>query len=541
MSLGEKRPDYPLGETTQATKKSRSELPENRNPIGFSIREPQRIKNLEPKCEELRSRVLDIEEARRQEKTNGQPAAFPPTFQSQIKDVQDDIYSLKQDIRTLLKHTRSNDDDMDKMRDWLNEDYHELRNDLKKNHSDLNRSLNKDYDNLSRNLNEDYHDLSRRIDRLEGQMSQQPSAGSRGMSLLKSNYECLQKSLSAVQVRAHDNTVSIGQLTKETNSLKARTHDTEMGVQFLADEVTDFQSSKQNKASLIGGFVGSIKSTCEKFRKPPGGLFPSNPVRQPFQVTKENSDNSEINISQENYIAWLKSLNFRPPHGMCHLKKSKLSLTHYDLFSNAEMLFFLQQEGPHLSQLICLSRAERGHQNDDAAEKSLHPSDVWLYRERMMEIEYQHPNWQKMVAADKAPKYVLNLGCIYVKSPATNYGPSKKRSSAYFLVMDVTKSKKPLWLVYGYEYRVVDGTVRTYQLHKTTAFEARGTSFDLACVADSLERFQPIASSGILPMLDSTQALETIGKSACTVQPVFTKPNLVELLKTMQETWGGVV
>ncbi|CAJ2510271.1 Uu.00g061710.m01.CDS01 [Anthostomella pinea] len=214
-------------------------------------------------------------------------------------------------------------------------------------------------------------------------------------------------------------------------------------------------------------------------------------------------------LTDQNYIAWLKSIDFRPPNGMQAWMQGNGSVTEYTLFTrdNGERCF-IQMMRDHVF--------------------------IWAYRSQVVELEFLgvgvHTERQK-----RLPKYAVVLGHVYIRQPYADGQPERVLRTNYSVVMDVTKPTKSLWMIYNYGYG--ESFAENLEFFKGNA------PFDMARIADSLEDFVEDESIGeglsrCPPYLDGSRVIEIVQASANFVVPIFTTPNLDSLLKAIEDGWG---
>lgn len=131
------------------------------------------------------------------------------------------------------------------------------------------------------------------------------------------------------------------------------------------------------------------------------------------------------------------------------------------------------------------------------------------------------------------PKYVLYVGRLSVEVLGTGGRPSYETSANNLhVIMDVTRPTKALWLVYKYEYRDEKGKMSSNGLYTDRAvFPHIEEDFDLALVMDDISEWK---SNDYDKRIENTMCC-----TACRARPVFTRPKLDDLLRTIDEGWAG--
>lgn len=105
--------------------------------------------------------------------------------------------------------------------------------------------------------------------------------------------------------------------------------------------------------------------------------------------------------------------------------------------------------------------------------------------------------------------------------------------------MDITKPSTSLWLVYQYEqqYR---GEICEYELHPDwKSFPLIECPFDMALVAEDIGDWKEDNGDCRYKHLGDKMVYDAIRRTACRVEPRFTKPKLDDLLQAIEDGWAG--
>ena len=229
-----------------------------------------------------------------------------------------------------------------------------------------------------------------------------------------------------------------------------------------------------------------------------------------------------------NFSDYLKASDFRAPFGMWRWGNIDWKISWHTLWHSDEFNYMIRFHEP---KPVCLERHERGHGYDHNTLDYAKPPNIALYSQYIMELEVD-----RAVAAeltDIVPKYVLCVGRLSVEVLGVGNRPSYETSANnLYLVMDVTKPAKALWLVYKYEHRNKKGKLSWNGLYTDRAvFPHMNEDFDLALVMDDISKWKGN---------DHDKRIEdTMRSTACCARPVFTRPKLSDLLRAIEEGWAG--
>ncbi|RYP54616.1 hypothetical protein DL768_000676 [Monosporascus sp. mg162] len=138
------------------------------------------------------------------------------------------------------------------------------------------------------------------------------------------------------------------------------------------------------------------------------------------------------------------------------------------------------------------------------------------------------------------PRYVLDLGEVFVWKRCAETGQKQQRSSGFHLVMDVTRLAKPLWLVYRYQERDLG---LGHHLDLNTAYKrdpvwhpfaaAAGIEFDSALVFTSAAHWkEDMKYDGFAAVVDLVKRTGMVRK------PTFVEPVLEEVKQEIAKGWA---
>lgn len=231
---------------------------------------------------------------------------------------------------------------------------------------------------------------------------------------------------------------------------------------------------------------------------------------------------------EPNCREYIKALDFRAPFGMWRWGNADWQIAWHTLWHSDEFNYMIRFHEP---KPVCLERHERGHDYDHNTLDYAKPPNLALYSQYIMELEVDRA--VAVEFADIVPRYVLCVGRLSVEVLGVGDRPSYETSANnLYLVMDVTKPAKALWLVYKYEYRNKKGKVSSNRLYTDRAvFPHIEEDFDLALVMDDISKWNEN---------DYGKRIEdTMRSTACCARPVFTRPKLSDLLRAIEEGWAG--
>ncbi|KAI0846327.1 hypothetical protein F5Y00DRAFT_272121 [Daldinia vernicosa] len=300
---------------------------------------------------------------------------------------------------------------------------------------------------------------------------------------------------------------------------------------------------------------------------------------RPLQDSDFNIHNNHSNrgsyqleaITRDNFVPYLKSLDFRAPYGMEAFVNTPVTARDYRLCTlNDGTIYFVRlgtsEKGwwnieyePYERAPLMLPRYRRGHLDGDQHLDARRLPSLLQYRSNVCEVEYPASN--SVLAPPLC--YALPLGEIHVYQPRVGKAPPDLIGTNFFLLMDVTNSRKSLWIVYAYEYpsnknndpnrsegyQHEEGTIETakYELSRNSPLCADFGLFDVACIANSLDDFANVTKGDvpnprghqqtIYPQLDPVKVHQMLRSTACIAQPVFTEPNLDRLAQAINQGW----
>ncbi|RYP18907.1 hypothetical protein DL767_009736 [Monosporascus sp. MG133] len=237
-----------------------------------------------------------------------------------------------------------------------------------------------------------------------------------------------------------------------------------------------------------------------------------------------------------NFAEHLKTLDFRAPHGIWGWSNVSLQFQAYHLWANDHSKYVLRDQ---LTTPLCAERHERGYARDHSDKDSLKSLGLRSYTQSVMELEICEPS--QVPTSLVLPKYVTFLGNLFGAFSGSERGRPSYETSAnnLCLVMDVTKPSKSVWLVYRYEFRK-GGNILEYEFHQDKdMFSTMEKEFDLALVCEYIRDWEEPNGSCELPHLNNEKVEDAMRRTACRVKPVFTRPNLDDLLVAIEEGWAG--
>lgn len=257
-------------------------------------------------------------------------------------------------------------------------------------------------------------------------------------------------------------------------------------------------------------------------------------------------------IFPNGYVKWLRRLDLRLPSGMARFRDVDVRVDKHMLLSEGSCCYYLQQVNNIISykEPVCLARDRRGLADDDHYVALDRPVNERAYKDVVMELTAR-PTADTQSVADTGdtricppPRYVVSLGEVFYESEDPHLGPQSGRTG-YYLVMDVTTPARSLWIVFGYEYRGLDGSIKTAAMlsqkdNKFCVFAER-PGFDIAKIADDVKDWDK--QSGVRlydqPELHPDAVRRCIACSARTAGLVFTSPKLSSLLDDINRGWEG--
>ncbi|RYP72456.1 hypothetical protein DL771_004251 [Monosporascus sp. 5C6A] len=205
-----------------------------------------------------------------------------------------------------------------------------------------------------------------------------------------------------------------------------------------------------------------------------------------------------------------------------------------DLFRSTDKdnsyTMYTVQRFSNFNKLLCRRRGEETQIFEHSQQS------VWSEVPAVLELDGREP-----VSSILAfPRYVLDLGEVFVWKRCTETGQKQQRSSGFHLVMDVTRPAKPLWLVYRYHERYPD---LEHHLDSNTAYKrdpvwhpfaaAAGIEFDSALVFTSAARWKgDMKYGGFAAVVDLVKLTGRLRK------PTFVEPVLEEVKQDIAKAWA---
>ncbi|KAI2776482.1 hypothetical protein F4815DRAFT_345010 [Daldinia loculata] len=379
---------------------------------------------------------------------------------------------------------------------------------------------------------------------------------------------------------------NLSMLEGQTNELEARVHDMSRALHDLqasteADNVNDKSTEpkiRQDAATQARSQMPEPGIAIDDGGDDSGDdviFLGERPLQDSAFDIHDNDSNRENYqpeaVTRDNFVAYLKSLDFRAPYGMEVFVSTPVTARDYCLCTlNDGTVYFVRlgtsEKGwwnieyePYERAPLMLQRYKRGHLDGDQHLDARRLPSLLHYRSNVCEVEYPVPNF---IFAPPL-RYALPLGEIHVYQPRVDKAPPDLIGTNFFLLMDVTNSKKSLWIVYAYEYpfnksnvpnhskgyQHEEGTIETakYELNRNSPLCADFGLFDVACIANSLDDFVDLTKGGmpnlrgyqqtVCPQLDPVKVHQTLRSTACIAQPVFTEPNLDSLTRAINQGW----
>lgn len=137
------------------------------------------------------------------------------------------------------------------------------------------------------------------------------------------------------------------------------------------------------------------------------------------------------------------------------------------------------------------------------------------------------------------PRYILDLGEVFVQKRCPNSHQNIQRSSGFHLVMDVTKPQKPLWIVYRYheigQHDRLDSTpIYKQDLVWHPFASAAGIEFDSAQVFATVAEWRGDST----PPASFEAAVDLVKRTGKIRKPTFVEPVLREVKQEIQKGWS---
>ncbi|RYP59016.1 hypothetical protein DL770_010301 [Monosporascus sp. CRB-9-2] len=187
------------------------------------------------------------------------------------------------------------------------------------------------------------------------------------------------------------------------------------------------------------------------------------------------------------------------------------------------------QSFSNFNKLLCRQRGEETRIFEHSQQS------VWSEVPAVLELDGRKPASPVLAF----PRYVLDLGEVFVWKRCAETGQKQQRSSGFHLVMDVTRPAKPLWLVYRYHERYPG----LEHLDVNTAYKrdpvwhpfaaAAGIEFDSALVFTSAARWKgDMKYDGFAAVVDLVKRTGRVRK------PTFVEPVLEEVKQEIAKGWA---
>ncbi|RYP91595.1 hypothetical protein DL770_002309 [Monosporascus sp. CRB-9-2] len=256
---------------------------------------------------------------------------------------------------------------------------------------------------------------------------------------------------------------------------------------------------------------------------------------EPIRYISDHSQAESKRIYAWNFAEHLKTLDLRPPYGAWHWQNVSQQCHSYRLWGNDRWDYVLRNG----KRPLCAQRHERGYLRDYSGRDKLKSLALRFYSQTVLELEIREPSHIQTLVA--SPKYVTFLGELFGAFSGSKGGrpPYETSANNLCLVMDVTKPSKSVWLVYRYEFRE-GGNILEYEFHQDkNMFPTVEKEFDLALVCEDIRDWEEPNGSCELPHFNNEKVEDVMRRTACRVKPVFTRPNLDDLLVAIEEGWAG--
>ncbi|KAI1384403.1 uncharacterized protein F4822DRAFT_415034 [Hypoxylon trugodes] len=398
------------------------------------------------------------------------------------------------------------------------------------------------------------------------------------MQRLEASHKSLESSVDkirSIEPRATRRELNnLATLERQANAMETRLHDLEARFRDMKTTFEAMPSHPQNNPNRLDTIIATGELPTKEVTEPPAPapqkhdgdnddvVFLGQRTKNSTTPSSEGPPQPEV-VKRDNFVAYLKSLDFQSPEGMNSHANTPVILKEYTLciLDNGTTYFVrLGTEDTCLSDMefeedppapLVLPRENRGYRdlNEDADTTSLNCCCDFI-----VEIEYRGLPFG-LNGFGSSPRYAYLLGEIYVRKPGVNGMPPRTFSTNYFLLMDVIHPQRPLWIAYAYEYIAEKvnttngatsstnpggsgGTNRVltmYDLKRDEEFCKGFGIFDMARIADGLDSFKQ-ANETSLPQLDPSDVEKTLRASARTERPVFTQPNLADLTVALSQT-----
>ncbi|RYP53503.1 hypothetical protein DL768_001540 [Monosporascus sp. mg162] len=331
--------------------------------------------------------------------------------------------------------------------------------------------------------------------------------------------EKLQKEVVATRERA---CTGIESLKKEVEAIKA----SQMSPEAIEKVITETQAVQATRQLLV------LQNGIAVYKN---GSDTTSHGPQPIRYISDHSQAESKRVYAWNFAEHLKALDLRPPYGAWHWQNVSRQFHSYHLWRN-DRLNYVLRDG---MQPLCAQRHERGYLHDYSVKDKLKSLALRFYSQTVLELEIREPSHIQTLVA--LPKYVTFLGKLFGAFSGSKGGrpPYETSANNLCLVMDVTKPSKSVWLVYRYEFRE-GGNILEYEFHQDkTMFPTMEKEFDLALVCEDIRDWEGPNGSCKLPHFNNEKVEDAMRRTACRVKPVFTRPNLDDLLVAIEEGWAG--
>ncbi|KAI6087472.1 hypothetical protein F4821DRAFT_258828 [Hypoxylon rubiginosum] len=379
-------------------------------------------------------------------------------------------------------------------------------------------------------------------------------------------------------VRVH---AELEQQKMELTALGSRTNTLETKNDCMEVSIHDIQKNiETNNASLRNEILQQVRAEMRReiFGLKLSALRPGTPAQvkakdQDLVFLHEVKGTKTVGVKQEeggdvvlpkkstghrNLLSFLKSVDLSPPNRIQTWVAAKsdpefATADHVLWAWDADTAYIVRLNGKHP---LVLSRSARGHGfREDGIMETMRWSELICYQDHLVEVNYRLPG-------PDAPVYAMIIGEIWTRRTRSMEMPPDYLSSNYYLVMDITKKERPLWIMYAYEYipgehiaakrgsATINGDgkaeiveTRMYDFRRRNAFLGV-KHFDVACLAPSLNDIietnggSDKGRKGDL-QLDWSRVRESLNLTGHIHRPVFTRPSLGDL--DHQLRLGGII
>ncbi|RYP64261.1 hypothetical protein DL769_006741 [Monosporascus sp. CRB-8-3] len=259
---------------------------------------------------------------------------------------------------------------------------------------------------------------------------------------------------------------------------------------------------------------------------------------QPVSTARHAASGNDVAISsgilESCVFPGFDHMDLRNPSNLKVLKSLLGKCFILDLFCSTDKddgwTMYTVQRFSNFNKLLCRQRGDETQIFEHSQQS------VWSEVPAVLELDGRKPASPVLAF----PRYVLDLGEVFVWKRCAETGQKQQRSSGFHLVMDVTRAAKPLWLVYRYHER---SPGLEHHLDVNTAYKrdpvwhpfaaAAGIEFDSALVFTSAARWKgDMKYDGFAAVVDLVKRTGTVRK------PTFVEPVLEVMKQEIAKGWA---